>query len=252
MHRPDRRAFTLIELLVVISIIALLIGILLPALGAARATSKQLQCLSQLRQLGTLSATYQTDHDGYFPSAPFDPNLAPSYFTAWFRPFHRLVKAYRPPLATFQCSEVTTPNFVRIYYPGFDGYDFREEYSLDWGDAQPMSYGSNQHATFYDVADPWLDARVNNRADEWKKQSDTGLFADSSGIIFENFDSAARRMLRVANANSPHFFAENWSSNIEPLHKRHIGGTNMQYMDGHGETLSQEDAYNVRVNPLDP
>ncbi|MEM6333984.1 MAG: prepilin-type N-terminal cleavage/methylation domain-containing protein [Planctomycetota bacterium] len=67
--RPRRRGFTLIELLVVISIIALLIGILLPALGAARATARDAQCLSNVRQIATAGYNYATEHNGEFPPA---------------------------------------------------------------------------------------------------------------------------------------------------------------------------------------
>lgn len=67
MTRPRRTAFTLIELLVVISIIALLISILLPALKAAREQAKNASCLSNLRQMGQLSHVYATENNGALP-----------------------------------------------------------------------------------------------------------------------------------------------------------------------------------------
>lgn len=59
------RGFTLIELLVVISIIALLIAILLPALGAARKAAVNLKCLAQTKQHGLSLAMFAADHKSY-------------------------------------------------------------------------------------------------------------------------------------------------------------------------------------------
>ena len=63
-----RTGFTLIELLVVISIIALLIGILLPALGSARETARKVVCASMQRQLHLGQELYMNQNDGYFAS----------------------------------------------------------------------------------------------------------------------------------------------------------------------------------------
>ena len=86
-HTSARRAFTLIELLVVISIVALLMAMLLPALGRAREAAKQVLCRNNLRSIWTGVMQYALNHNERLPymedinlndpnADPFDPDPA--------------------------------------------------------------------------------------------------------------------------------------------------------------------------------
>lgn len=76
MRRRNRSGFTLVELLVVIGIIALLVSILMPALGAARKQSLSIKCLANVRSLAASAIMYGNDNKGWFPtrkSASYPP-----------------------------------------------------------------------------------------------------------------------------------------------------------------------------------
>src|SRR2546430_13486093 len=68
VSKSKREAFTLVELLVVIGIIAVLISILLPTLGKARAAAQTVACASNARQIALAIKLFAQEHRGYMPT----------------------------------------------------------------------------------------------------------------------------------------------------------------------------------------
>jgi prepilin-type N-terminal cleavage/methylation domain-containing protein/prepilin-type processing-associated H-X9-DG protein len=120
-----RGAFTLIELLVVVAIIAILAGLLLPALSHAKASAKRIKCISNLRQIDLSLQEYISDEAAY-PPYYFDngtpswwPDLLVPYLTAnWGQPIYQCPafftnQFFHPPL------RFPMPHFT----PGIGSYD---------------------------------------------------------------------------------------------------------------------------------
>ena len=120
-----KRGFTLIELLVVISIIALLISLLLPALQGARAAVRSVECLSNLRSLGLAASVYQVDHQMLPPTqgtndlSTYGGPLASAHDLVWSK--EMIEHSGRPLLEAMKCPSQREP----------DNFDGNRHYAMN-------------------------------------------------------------------------------------------------------------------------
>ena len=147
-HTDQRdRAFTLIELLVVISVIALLIGLLLPALNKARESARSTVCTSSLHSWALVFGLYTTDYDGKWSQWPSD------YTTGWWmvllKPYYSVEKMRACPSAVLDLDEEPASGGMNQ-----DTYGGAKEAWRPVWDGTTGSYGIN-HYLYGHVPNIW-------------------------------------------------------------------------------------------------
>ncbi len=220
--RRSAAAFTLIELLVVISIIALLIGLLLPALSGARDSARLVKCLANQKQIGLGLTVYASDFNDLIPPPQRGPE--PEF---WNNPQFRWHFDYLMP--EMDQGDETLPNLnLRL-----NGTVFECPGADDNGNWQARGYAGNRQLLF-ELLTP--QAPPSASAANFARNS----FKNILWIV-----KPSEAMYAIDNDNALVAFNTNTASaqyqNIIDASQRHAERVNGIFADGHAESLDPLD-----------
>lgn len=218
-----RDGFSLVETLVVASTTTLLVGLLLPALQAARQQAQRTLCLSNLRQMAIAAQSYAGVYDGHYPLAYYNRREGTvPYFYAW-------------DFTTWKdWSDATHPNRVqpgllwmgrtieRIHQcPGFAGP----------GNSLADPYTGYNYNTSYIGLNDLLSPVDSARTTDVRRPSETALFGDGQCT-----DGGANKYMRAPLSHPGDTLLPDSARHAGAQGYRHLGRTNVAFCDGHARS----------------
>ena len=219
------KGFTLIELLVVIAIIALLMAVLLPALGSARSQGKAVVCRNNLRQLLLANIGYASENNGYFVLAAVDGAAGDTNNHRWHGTRKNNNAPFDPkqgPLASYLADGKVKECPQKVNFRKGDSWE--DNYEDGCG-----GYGYNMR---YIGSKIWLrDSRENYK----KSAKNTEVLSTARTLMFA--DSAMAKKTGGSTYYLEYSFAEppigGWGYSWPSIHFRHNDRANVGWADGH-------------------
>ncbi len=237
MRNKEYKAFTLIELLVVISVIALLMAILMPALGAARSGGRALACRSNLRQLVIANIGYAMENDGFYVPAASDMWDDAGGLHRWHGVRDTLEEPFDPlrgPLIDYLADGRVKECPLRVEF--VKGQDWSRNFEQGCGGyGYNMTYiGSRISQNVAGSTQSWKDSyAMTTRVTEISAPAMTLMFADTA------MADDKKTLIEYSFAEPP-FTVYNGQPITDfymspSIHFRHRGQSNVGWVDGHIE-----------------